>query len=108
MSACVAGDGVYTITNGAAYYYLDQLSLDWCHAWRVFFHCSEGMLSWSLVLFNVERLVALHWPFFVRRFVTPGGVLAALWVLFFGCVLVALLAIPAYQIVPTKVSAAAS
>ena len=99
----IVGDGLYTITNGVFYFYVDQLSNDWCHAWRVLFHLSEGMLGWSLVLINVERLVALQWPFFARGFVTPRRVLSALCALFLLCLLLALLAIQAYQIVPTKV-----
>lgn len=95
---------MYTITNGAAYFYMDQLSAEWCRAWRVLFHCSEGMLAWTLVLFNAERLVALQWPFFARGFITRGRVLVALVALFLACVLFALLAIPAYQIIPTKAS----
>ena len=94
---------MYYMTNGALYFYVDQISTNWCIVWRMFIHISEGMLGWTLVLFNVERLVALQWPFFMRSFVTPRRVLLELCVLFFLCILLAQLAIPAYQLVPGKV-----
>ena len=91
------------MTNGGLYFYVDQISTNWCRGWRVLLHCSEGMLGWTLVLFNVERLVALQWPFFARSFVTPRRVLVELCAIALFCFLLAFLAIPAYQLVPGKV-----
>lgn len=98
-----AGDGLYYVTNGTFFFYVDLITNDWCHFWRVLFHFSDGFLFWSINLFNMERLIALQWPFFARRFITTKRVAVVLFVFCVLSLLLSLLAIIAYQAQPSKV-----
>lgn len=72
------GDGLFVITNGQAFFYLDQVSDVTCKSLRYMFMSAEGYSNWTLIALNVERIFVLKFPFVARRVVTPSRVRIAL------------------------------
>lgn len=58
-SITVLGDGLSDITNGGAYFYMDQLSVVSCKLVGVFYVCSESYTQWLLAYLMGERLAAM-------------------------------------------------
>lgn len=68
------GDGLFVMTNGQKYVYLDQFSDVWCKFWRYLFMAGEGFVNWTLIALNAERIFVINFPFVARRFVTVARV----------------------------------
>ena len=62
------GDGLYGLSGGNFYFYIDQKSDTDCICWKYAFHFAESMCSWTMALLNFDRLVNLTHPFHARRY----------------------------------------
>lgn len=119
------GDGLSFATRGSFYFYTDNYSDAVCITWRIFLQWFEGIqlmlcilivyyivdftifdrlgtVQWTLVAMNVDRLMALKWPFWARAHITPRviGLLEIAIILFtFG---IALFSINLYGVLLTS------
>ena len=96
------GDGLFYITNGTHSFYWDQLSSFHCKARSFWYNASEIFIQWVLVLIGIERIIALYFPFKVRRWSTSrNSIILSLIILFFG-ILVGLISGWAYDLSESK------
>ena len=94
----LVGDGLFVMTNGQTYVYLDQFSDVWCKFWRYVFMAGEGFVNWTLIALNAERIFALNFPFVARQFVTVTRVRIELLCLLLVILVVSLVNLDVYKI----------
>ena len=70
---------------------MDQFSVASCYAIRYAYISTESIVGWILVALNVDRLIALSYPFWARKHITElitylicGGILT--YSLFYACI----------------------
>ena len=55
-------DGLYYVSNGRLSYRLDQMSNGWCKFWRMMWFGGANISDWAIVVFAVERTLAIWYP----------------------------------------------
>ena len=77
------GDGLYGISGGTFYFYIDQKSNTDCICWKYAFHVAESMCSWTMALLNFDRLVNLTHPFHARHYLNQRNTKVFFYLNFF-------------------------
>ena len=66
------GDGLYFISNGFLYFWPERNSILLC---RIFKYCrfvSTFIAIWSLVIYSIERVLAIRFPFLRTNYIRPS------------------------------------
>ena len=64
-------------------------------------HAHIGVVQWTLLAMNADRLVALSWPFWARAHVTRRATILVILIILLFTFALALFAINIYGVLPT-------
>ncbi len=65
-------DGLNHLTNGAVQFWPDRLSNVSCKLFRFFMHSSWFMSNWIMVIYSIERVLAISYPFLRTSLIKPS------------------------------------
>ena len=120
------GDGLSYASQGALKLYVDNFSEAVCivqralNAWSegkymeirlntdvndvnfILEHYRVGLVQWTLLAMNTDRLVFIMWPFWARKHLTTHATLVVLFIILICTFGVSFFAINIYGVLPTK------
>ena len=92
------GDGLHYVTGGEYYIYVDQISVLACRIRGYWHFTSEAYSQWLLVALVSERILALKFPFAIKRWSSLRVSLLVCFAVYLLCVAITIPAILGYGI----------